>query len=79
MHNPIIKIIAELILNTVLDWREWSASRSLCFIFEEAAPQYPFYGQPGWTPEPVWTTWRRVETIAPAENRSLFRPFRNLD
>jgi hypothetical protein len=34
-------------------------------------PQVLIGKEAGWAPEPVWTTWSREKSIAPAGNRTL--------
>jgi hypothetical protein len=43
---------------------EWSASRTGRFIRGERAPPVPIEEKVGWTPESVWTLWRRENSWA---------------
>jgi hypothetical protein len=62
-------------LTSVLVAGEWSVSRPSRFT-PGKEPPVPIVKEVGWTPEPVWTTWRSFKflTLPGPEPRPLSRP-----
>jgi hypothetical protein len=61
--NVGVRVIAPLILNLGVIWREWSASVAGRFICAERAPG-THWTAGWWAPVPVWTLRRRERSLA---------------
>jgi hypothetical protein len=53
-----VDVYTHIFLTSAVDGGEWSASRPARFT-PGKEPSVPTRWEAGWTPEPVWRTWRR--------------------
>jgi hypothetical protein len=61
---------------SALSGSEWSASHP-CHFTPGKKPPVPIVEETGWTPEPVWTKWRKFLTLLGLELRPLGLPARS--
>jgi hypothetical protein len=74
-----VDVYIHIFLTSALAGGEWSASRPGSFT-PRKEPPVPIVQEVGWTPEPVWTTWKRgkkILTLPGLELRPLCRSARS--
>jgi hypothetical protein len=71
-----VDVQIHILLTSALVGGEWSASRPCRFTPGERTPATHCI-EAKWTPEPVWTTWRKFLALPRLELRPLGRPARS--
>jgi hypothetical protein len=72
-----VDVYIHVFLTSALAGGEWSTSHPDRFTPPGKEPLVLIGQEVKWTPEPVWTTWRKFLTLPRLELRPLSRPARS--